>query len=158
MRLSSLLALLCLLSACTIAVAQQDSISFVAARTLDGRPVQRGGPVPMEVTLRYNLESHDSAILSLSTAQFRNPNRCEGGSGELVDAEQRVVQRGSGFITINITWSGDTGEHSKGRIYHTGSLSFMGMFWKDVGGGRGPANQWQRYGLYDFYNDYCVTF
>jgi len=134
-----------------------DSIAFVSARTLDGAPVKRGAPVPMEVTLRYNLQSHDSAILSLSTAQFRNPEACIA-SGELVDAAHRVVQRGNGYLTLNIAWSGDTGEHSDGRIYREGSLSFMGMFWKNGGGGLGPANSRERYGVYDFYKDYCVRF
>ena len=48
--------------------------------------------------------------------------------------------------------------HSDGRIYREGSLSFMGMFWKNGGGGLGPANSRERYGVYDFYKDYCVRF
>ena len=134
-----------------------DSITFVSVVTESGGPIQRGRPVPLVVTLRYTLASHDKALLSLSTAQFRNQS-CQVGGGELVDAEQRLVEKGSGTLTIHITWSGDTGEHTRGRILGQGSLSFMGMFWREQNGGRGPVGSWERFGLFGFYSDTCNPF
>lgn len=137
-----------------------DSITLVSVETEEtgaGQTVQRGHRVAMIVTVRYTLASHDSAVLSISTAQFHDPQHCTG-DGELVDAQERVVYRGSGTVSIPITWSGDTGEHSKGRIFGSGSLSFMGMFWVNYNGKSRPRLQSARFGLFDFYNDYCVAF
>ena len=133
-----------------------DQIKFISARTESGYTVERGKPVPMVVTLAYTLASRDKAILSLSSAQFRDAYHCAGG-GELVDAVEREVQKGSGTITIHIVWSGDTGEHSKGRIFGRGSLSFMAMFWEDKNTGDGP-NRGERFGLFSLYQDYCAAF
>jgi len=105
----------------------------------------------MIITLAYSLTSQDNAILSLSTAQFRNDECAD--AGELVDPEQRLVKRGSGTLTIHLTWSGDTGEHTRGRIFGHGSLSFTGMFWESRDGRRGP-----RFGIYDSYKNSCSSF
>jgi len=134
-----------------------DSIQLVSVKTESGQPIRRGQSVPMVVSLRYTLSSLDSAVISVSTAQFRDPQHCVG-NGELVDAREIVVYRGSGVVSIPITWSGDTGEHSKGRVFGRGSLSFTSMFWDYSFNGQGLGAQRWRLGIFAFYNDYCVAF
>jgi hypothetical protein len=136
-----------------------DQIKLISVETESGYSVERGKPVAMKVTLAYTLASRDKAILTLSTAQFRGTGHCPvDGDAELVDAVEREVQNGSGTITIHIVWSGDTGEKSEGRINGHGGLSFMAMFWKDIGGGRGTRDQMERFGLFPLYQDYCAAF
>jgi hypothetical protein len=106
----------------------------------------------MVVTVAYTLASAESASLSLSTAQFHNVSSCSG-SGELVDAVTYIVKRGSGTLDLPITWSGDTGEHSKGRIFGTGSLSFSMGFW-EVNGQPYP----HRIDLFNAYANTCMAF
>ena len=76
----------------------------------------------------------------------------------MVDAREILVYRGSGTVSIPITWSGDTGEHSKGRVFGSGSLSFMGMFWESNSDGTGPSFNRVRFGTFSFYRNYCVAF
>ena len=128
-----------------------DAIQLVSVNTESGEAIERGHPIPLVVTLSYTLSSHAESILSLSTAQFQN-SKCTG-PGELIDAERRLVKRGSGKLMIHITWSGDTGENSKGRVYGQGSISFMGMLWESVEGHRG-----HRFGMFDLNGQTCQTF
>jgi hypothetical protein len=135
---------------------EYDQIKLISVRTESGYPVERGKPVPMVVTLAYTLASRDKAILSLSSAQFYDADHCVK-AGYLIDAVEREVQKGSGTIAIHIIWSGDTGEHSKGRIFGHGWLSFMAMFWENNDTGDGP-NRGERFGLFSLYQDYCAAF
>jgi hypothetical protein len=134
-----------------------DTIQLVSVETVNGGPVRRGQPVPMVVSIRYTLASHDDAVLSISTAQFRDPKHCAGRE-ELVTASEMVVNRGSGVVSIPITWPGDTGEQSKGHVYGSGSLSFMGMFWVNYNGHTMPDPASSRFGTFAFYHDYCAAF
>jgi hypothetical protein len=134
-----------------------DSIQFVSVKTKHDVPIARGKPIDMEVTVRYTLVSQKSAKLSLSTAQFPHSQHCTGSSS-LVTAQEIVVHRGSKTVTIPITWPGDSGEKSKGRVQGSGWLSFTGMLWKDNGGGFLPTTARERYGIYDFFNDFCAEF
>lgn len=134
-----------------------DAVDLISAATESGQPLRRGQPTPLVVTLTYNLISHDSAILTLSTAQFRDPSTC-GGSDELVDAEERLVKRGSGTVTLHITWSGDTGEKTRGRVFGRGMLGFRASFWKAINGGRGLANEWETFGNFPLGSRYCAAF
>lgn len=131
-----------------------DSIQFVSVKTKNDVPIQRGKPIGMEVTVRYTLVSQKSAKLSISVAQFRDLQHCNTGSGELVTAHEIVAHRGSKTVTIPVSWPGDTGKKSNGRVLGHGSLSFMGMFWSV----NGPTTARDRYGIYPFYSDYCAQF
>lgn len=133
-----------------------DSIQFVSVKTKHDVPIQRGKPIDMKVTVHYTLVSQKSAKLSISTAQYRDPH-CTG-NGELVTAQEMVVHRGSKTVTIPITWPGDTGMKSKGRVYGSGALSFTAILWNDNGGGFLPTTPREQYGVYPFSNDYCAAF
>jgi hypothetical protein len=86
----------------------------------------------------YNLVSADAAILSISTAQLRSsPAGCAGGVSELVVAVEIPIVRGKHQVVARLTWSGDTGSVTKGRIYRAGYLSFSPMFWAGNNGARG---------------------
>jgi hypothetical protein len=116
-----------------------------------GTYLNRGKPLTFTVHLTYNLVSADSAILSLSTAENRSAD-C-GGGGELSDAAQIPIQRGTHQATLQLTWSGDTGLATKGRIYGNGSISFVPMFWASVNGQRG-----QRIAFFGSPSEYCYRF
>jgi hypothetical protein len=114
-----------------------DSIELVDVSPRPGTHLNRGKPLPFDVSLDYNLVSADVAILSLSTAQFNaGMGGCRGSGGELVDAVQVPVQRGRHQQKVSITWSGDTGIASKGRVYGAGFLGFAPMFWASNNGAR----------------------
>ncbi len=101
----------------------------------------------------YNLASADSAILSISSAQFPSSSaRCSGG-GELTDAVQLPIVRGSHTAQVRLVWSGDTGASTKGRVFGSGFVSFLPMFWATNNGARG-----ERINLFGTYAEYCYQF
>lgn len=102
-----------------------------------GTHLNRGQEIPFAIDLVYNLESAESALLSISTAQYYASGGGCQGNGELVDAIEVPVVRGKHQITASLNWSGDTGLKSKGRIFYQGYLGFSPMFWATSNGSRG---------------------
>jgi hypothetical protein len=129
-----------------------DSVQFNAVNPPPGTHLQRGNLVPFNIDLTYNLVSADTAILSVSTAQIRSTSGCSG-SGELVDAIEVPISRGTHKTRLTLTWSGDTGLKSKGRIYGQGSLGFDPMFWASNNGSRG-----ERLKYFGINTNYCYSF
>jgi hypothetical protein len=131
-----------------------DSVAIDSVVPSSGTYLKRGQPITFSLTISYNLVSADSAILSISTAQLRSsPMGCAGGSGELSDAVQVPIVRGKHQTHANLTWSGDTGLSTKGRIYGSGYVSFDPMFWATNNGAR--ANRIAYFGTY---SNYCYQF
>lgn len=112
-----------------------DSVELLSAMPQPGTNLERGRPLRFDIRLAYNFVSADAAILSVSTAQFRS--RCNGTQGELVDAVEVPIQNGRHIIQISLTWSGDTGRATKGRIFGQGFLAFSPAFWANKSGSRG---------------------
>jgi len=133
-----------------------DSVQFVSVKTKNDAPIQRGKPMDMKVTVHYTLVSQKSAKLSIGTAQYRDPH-CKG-NGDTPTSAERVVHRGSKTVTFSLTWPGDTGMKSKGRVYSSGALSFTAILWNDNGGGFLPTTPREQYGVYPFSNDYSAQF
>ncbi len=113
----------------------------------------RGQPVTFNINLSYNLTSGDTAILSISTAQFRSSTEQCAGGGELTDAVQVPIVRGRHQAQVSLVWSGDTGASTKGRIFGSGFVSFLPMFWVNNNGARG-----ERTNLFGTYTEYCYQF
>jgi hypothetical protein len=120
---------------------RDDSIDRVVLDSANPKPgtyLKRGNPIVFHINVSYNLSSADSAILSISTAQLRSsPGGCKGGAGELTDAVEIPIMRGRHTAQLSLTWSGDTGSATRGRVYGSGYLSFSPMFWASNNGSRG---------------------
>lgn len=133
--------------------ASANSLAFDTVEPTAGAYLKRGQQVTFNIELSYNLVSADSAILSVSTAQFHDsPLRC-GGSGELTDAVEIPIVHGKHQTQVHLTWSGDTGASTGGRTFGSGYLSFMPMFWASNNGVRG-----ERINLFGTYSEYCYQF
>jgi hypothetical protein len=131
-----------------------DSVALDSVHPAPGTNLKTGQPVPFNINVIYNLVSADSAILSVSTAQIRtSASACSSGSGELVDAVEVPIMRGKHIAAVHLTWSGDTGSATKGRIYGNGYLSFSPMFWASNNGARGA-----RLDYFGIYGEYCYQF
>jgi hypothetical protein len=131
-----------------------DSVALDSVEPKQGTPLKTGQSVTFNISVGYNLVSADSAILSISTAQLRtSPAGCSGGVGELVDAVEVPIMRGKHQAVAHLTWSGDTGVATKGRIYGNGYVSFSPMFWADNNGARGA-----RLDYFGIYGEYCYKF
>jgi len=133
-----------------------DSVEFVSVKTKNDAPIQRGKPIDMKVTVHYTLVSVKSAKLSIGAAEFHDPH-CKV-SGSTPTSAEMVIHKGSKTETFSLTWPGDTGMKSKGRVMGSGSLSFTAILWNDNGGGFLPTTPRVQYGVYPFSNDYCATF
>ena len=130
-----------------------DSVAFDLVNPPSGTYLKRGAPIPFNIVLTYNLVSANSAILSVSTAQMKaSPASCAGG-GELSDAVQVPIQRGTHQTSLRLIWSGDTGLATKGRVYGNGFVSFTPMFWATNNGQRGA-----RIDYFGVYPEYCYRF
>lgn len=130
-----------------------DSVALDSVLPPPGTYLKRGQPVAFNISVTYNLVSVDSAILSISTAQLRNSPAGCAGSGELSDAVQLRIFRGKHQEQVKLTWSGDTGSSTKGRVYGTGYVSFVPMFWAVENGARG-----KRLNVFGTYTNYCYQF
>ena len=131
-----------------------NSVSLDSVQPPKGTYLKRGQPITFNLTVSYNLATADSAILSISTAQFRSSPAGCGGGGELTDAVEVPIVRGQHQAQVSVTWSGDTGATTKGRTFGSGYVSFMPMFWaKNNSGGRG-----ERTNLFPTYSEYCYQF
>ena len=131
-----------------------DSVELVAVSPKPGTHLGRGQPLPFGIAVTYNLVSADVAILSLSTAQFpASMGACSGSGGELVDAIQVPIQRGRHEVKVSLTWSGDTGRASKGRVFGQGYIGFAPMFWANNNGSRG-----ERLKFFGINPDFCYPF
>jgi len=131
-----------------------DSVALDSINPRPGTYLKRGQPVTFNLDVSYNLASADSAILSISTAQFRTSAAgCRGGGGELVDAVEVPIVRGTHKAQARLTWSGDTGSATGGRIYGNGYLSFSPMFWASNNGVRGA-----RLDFFGIYSEDCYQF
>jgi len=130
-----------------------NSVAFNSVEPASGTYLKRGQPVAFNINVSYNLTSVDSAILSISSAQFPSSDaRCSGG-GELTDAVQLPIVRGSHSAQVRLVWSGDTGASTKGRVFGSGFVSFLPMFWANNNGTRG-----ERTNLFGTYAEYCYQF
>ena len=118
-----------------------------------GPYLKRGQPITFNMQVSYNLVSADSAILSISAAQFSNSPMGCGGGGELTDPVQLPISRGQHEAKVSLTWSGDTGASTKGRVFGSGYLSFVLMFWTNSNGSRG-----ERINSFGIYKEYCYQF
>ena len=133
--------------------ASTNSVALNSVEPVSGTYMKRGQPVTFNINLSYNLASADTAILSVSTAQFPSSTaRCSGG-GELTDAVQLPIVRGSHQAQVRLVWSGDTGASTKGRVFGSGFVSFLPMFWANSNGARG-----ERINLFGTYTEYCYQF
>ena len=131
-----------------------DSVALDSVEPKPGTYLRTGQSVPFNISVSYNLVSADSAILSISTAQLRSsPAGCSGGAAELVDAVEVPIVRGKHQAVTRLTWSGDTGVATKGRIYGNGYVSFSPMFWASNNGARGV-----RLDYFGTYAEYCYQF
>lgn len=131
-----------------------DSVALDSITPRPGTYLKRGRPITFNMDASYNLASADSAILSISTVQLRTSAAgCRGGSGELVDAVEVPIVRGKHQVQVRLTWSGDTGSATKGRIYGNGYLSFSPMFWASNNGARGA-----RLDFFGTYSEDCFQF
>jgi hypothetical protein len=131
-----------------------DSVQIGSVSPAPGTHLTRGQPLTFTIDLTYNLASVDTAILSLSTAQFMSSmGGCNGSGGELVDAIEVPISRGSHQAKISLTWSGDTGQKSKGRVFGKGYVGFAPMFWAGNNGSRGD-----RLKYFGISPDYCYSF
>lgn len=108
-----------------------DSIALVFVPKSPGESLERGRPVEIIVSLQYTLATRDNAILRLSLDQFSNRESCvpsaeSNGSPAFLNPAERVipVTRGTHKLEIPITWPGDTGDGTNGRIFGSGTLSF----------------------------------
>src|SRR5712671_5728458 len=114
-----------------------NSVALNSVEPASGTYLKRGEPVAFNINVSYNLASANSAILSISSAQFPSSSaRCSGG-GELTDAVQLPIVRGSHSTQVRLVWSGDTGASTKGRVFGSGFVSFLPMFWATNNGARG---------------------
>jgi hypothetical protein len=140
----------------TAASQPEDSVEFISVKTKDDAPIQRGKLIDMKVTVHYTLVSVKSAKLSLGIAQFHD-SRCKV-NGDTPTSAEKLIHKGSKTVTFSVTWPGDTGMKSKGRVIGSGSLSFTAILWNDNGGGFLPTTPREQYGVYPFSNDYCAAF
>jgi hypothetical protein len=143
-------------TAATAASQPVDSVEFISVKTKDDVPIQRGKPIDMKVTVHYTLVSVKSAKLSIGLAEFRDAH-CKA-SGSTPTSAEMVIHKGSKTATFSLTWPGDTGMKSKGRVMGSGSLSFTAILWNDNGGGFLPTTPREQYGVYPFAKDYCAAF
>jgi hypothetical protein len=130
-----------------------DSFALDSVLPPSGTYLKRGQPITFDMSITYNLVSADSAILSISTAQLRNSPAACAGSGELSDAVQLRIVRGKHRDQVKLTWSGDTGLSTKGRVYGSGYVSFVPMFWAIENGTRG-----KRLNVFPTDANYCYQF
>ena len=134
--------------------ASVDSVQLGAVSPIPGTHLTRGQPLRFDIDLTYNLVSADTAILSLSTAQFMSSmGGCNGSGGELVDAIEVPISRGRHQAKVSLTWSGDTGQKSKGRVFGQGYVGFAPMFWTSNNGSRA-----ERLKYFGISQDYCYPF
>jgi len=108
-----------------------DSIALVNVRVAHSDSLQRGRAAELIVTLQYTLAARDQAFLKLSLDQFSNRESCVISSdGKRAPAFQMAAEkevsvvRGTHTLVIPITWPGDTGEGTGGRIFAAGAISF----------------------------------
>jgi hypothetical protein len=133
---------------------KEDFVRIVSTTPTPGSRLQRGQRVPIDVILDYTLVSADRAILSLSIAEIPASSAgCNGAGGELSDAAEVPIQQGTHRTQITVTWSGDTGAATRGRIYGAGSLGLLAMFWVDNNGTRGD-----RIKIFPKDQIYCYSF
>jgi hypothetical protein len=130
-----------------------DSVALTSVQPPPGTYLKTGQPVPFNINVSYNMVSADSAILSISTVQVRTSTANCSGGGELVDAVEVPITRGRHQIVTQLTWSGDTGSATRGRIYGSGYLSFSPMFWASNNGARSA-----RLDYFGTYAEYCYQF
>ena len=120
--------------------AAQDAVRINPQSPPPNTPLVRGGPVQFRLSVEYTLESANSAIMSISVAQIpSSAGGCEqnGGGGELVTAVDVPIWRGRHTLETSVTWPGDTGVDTNGRVVGSGWVAFVPMFWADVNGHRG---------------------
>jgi hypothetical protein len=130
-----------------------NSVVLLSASPASGTYLKRGTPIPFNIVVDYNLVSADSAILSISSAQMSSSSAGCAGGGELSDAVEVPIQRGTHRTSAKLIWSGDTGLATKGRIYGSGYVSFIPMFWASNNGQRT-----QRIASFDVYKEFCYRF
>jgi len=134
-----------------------DSIALIQVKQVHGDALQRGSPVDMLVELRYTLAARDRAFLTLSLEQFPIRETCasslEGGSVAVVLTpvmKEIPIVRGTHALEIPITWPGDTGEGTNGRVFGAGTISFRAAMRIDR-----PNYQFL---TRNFGTEYCVRF
>ena len=118
-----------------------NSVALNSVEPASGTYLKRGQPVAFNLNVSYNLASADAASA-----------RCSGG-GELTDAAQLPIVQGSHSAQVRLVWSGDTGASTKGRVFGSGFVSFLPMFWANNNGPRG-----ERINLFGTYAEYCYQF
>ena len=87
-----------------------------------GTVLKSGQPVDFEFRLHYNLVSSDQAALSVSIAQMADSTeKCRSQSGQLIDPNYVIIDRGEGDVSLQVTWHG--GDNGKGEITTAGYLA-----------------------------------
>ena len=127
-------AVVVLMACCTVVCAAQDSVRLSPLSPPPNTPLTRGRPVEFRLDVEYTLESTNSAIMSISVAQIpSSAGGCGSNSaGELVTAVDIPISRGTHRQTAFIQWPGDTGVDTNGRVYGSGWVAFVPMFWVNV--------------------------
>jgi hypothetical protein len=125
-----------------------DSVAIVSALPANGTVIKRGAPFNFSLAVQYELSSAPTGILSISVGEARGS--CSS-DGELSDAVQVPILRGKHTTNLQLTWSGDTGLATKGRVYGSGFLRFTPMFWQNQKGLRGER-------IKQFPASYCYRF
>jgi hypothetical protein len=128
-----------------------DSVNFISASTDAGGAIGQEMPMPIVVTVAYRLNSHKSAFLRLNGVQFEGRGECNRG-GQFVGGEEKQVKRGSGTLTIRLTWP------SRHKIfYDQGAFSLIATF-SEKGQNTSAIGPMTRFGVFDFFQSFCATF
>jgi hypothetical protein len=130
-----------------------DSVQIVAIEPAPGTSLQRGSVRHFAMTVKYSLQSHDDAILAISTAQIRASVKGCDNDGNLTDATEIHISRGIGTVNLDVKWSGDDPAVSKQAAYGTGYISFVPSIWQYVNGRR--AGLIKSFGIY---KQICMSF
>jgi|KBSMisStaDraftv2_1062788.scaffolds.fasta_scaffold55544_2 hypothetical protein len=132
----------------------QDSVQILDIVPPPQSYVHRGQPQTFHLKVAYSLQSADIAILSLSVAEFRDSEAgCSGRQGELSDATELEIMRGTHTVDVALDWSGDTGKATKGRVFGKGYLGVVPMFWHSESGHRTD-----RIRVFEGYDGVCIRF
>ncbi len=103
-----------------------DSIAVVSVNQ-PGEPggisLKSGNPAVWNVKVQYTLTTVERARLSLSLDQFADRTGCTGSDVQTPAVKTVPITRGTHELEIPITWPGDTGAGTNGRVYGAGAVS-----------------------------------
>src|SRR6266704_4568680 len=90
----------------------------------------------------------------MSVAQlFKSSAKCSRDDGELTDSVEVPIARGKRTVKLDVTWSGDTGQATRGEVFGSGFVSFAPSIWANDHGRRG-----KRLKYFGVDTQYCYPF